>query len=169
MNRSGVTGGVFLHEEPHKWSNVLLMCPEGWDPHREDIEPLIEIHAKRTACDLCRQIFVSGCDDPDVDFLLILSSDRTNGSFLKRAEQLGLQVLIEFTNLIEKKDSTVGGPKKPLTIRTGACKRAAFMTEQLAFSKRARNGTAIDGDERSLRALGIKMMDASRHDFFAGP
>src|SRR5262249_21365727 len=86
---------------------------------------------------------------------------------LKDVEELALQIRVEVADLVEE-DSAVGGPLELCDLQLvsgGEC--AALVPEKLALQKVARQGRAIDLDERS-GAPGRQVMDGSRHHILAG-
>src|SRR5205814_10046362 len=73
----------------------------------------------------------------------------------------------ELGDLVEKEGAVAGGADEAGLIAVGAGEGAAAMAEQMAFEELARNGGAVDGDERFLRAVG-EGMNGAGEDFLAG-
>lgn len=84
---------------------------------------------------------------------------------LDHVEQLGLDIQRDLADLVQKNGAPVGLLKESgLSLGTGAGKRAAHITEHLAFKQGRRNGGAVHGDEGPL--AGLRLVDRPGQEGF---
>src|SRR5690349_19138028 len=86
--------------------------------------------------------------------------------FLQDAQQLHLRREGHVTDFVEQDRAALGRLEDAWPIEHRPGKRAARVSEQLAFDQGIGEGAAVDGDERTLRARG-SAMDETSESFFA--
>src|SRR5579862_1391383 len=94
------------------------------------------------------EVAMRGRDHPYVDRNRLRRSDRTHLALLQNAKELHLQRHRHVADLVQEQRPAVGRLEQAFVRLYGASERAAGMPEQLRFEQIARNGAAIDGDER---------------------
>jgi len=72
-----------------------------------DIEPEIEVFTESPLGHQLLEVFISRCDDPDIDFDRRVRADSFQGPFRQHAQQFHLSGCIDLTNFIEKQSSAV--------------------------------------------------------------
>ena len=75
--------------------------------------------------------------------------------FLKKAQQVGLQLHRQIADFIEEQGAAVGRLNTSDLALVGAGERAFFVAEQLGLDQVFRDGAAIDRDKRLGVPLGL--------------
>jgi hypothetical protein len=86
---------------------------------------------------------------------------------LQHAEELRLHRERHLADLVEQDRAAARRLEEPTVVLARAGERPAPMAEELALEQRLRQGGAVDGDERSVRAW-ARAMDAARDELLAG-
>ena len=116
-----------------------------------DGQPIVEVLAEAPGLDLRHQVAVGGGDDAHVGVLRAHLADALVAPLLQHAQQLALQLQRQLADLVEEQRAAVGGLEAPHAIARRARKRAAHVAEQLALRQLARDGGAVQLDERAAR------------------
>ena len=87
--------------------NILRSFTERRELNREHAEPVVEVFAERFLVDSLFQVAVRGGDDPDVDLPWGIAADSVELVFLQDAEELGLGLQRQLTDLVEKQCTAV--------------------------------------------------------------
>ena len=74
---------------------------------------------------------------------------------LQNAQELGLEGMVQFADLIEEEDTTFGRTNQAFAIAVRASKRPTPMAKQFALCQAGTDRTAVEGDKRTMTALGI--------------
>ena len=127
--------------------DILNPLPERRQLECDDVEPEVQVFTKCSPCDLFFEIAIGRGDQAKIHRDIFRSSDSSKGAFLQNAKQLPLHPQIEIADLVQEQRAALGAIQKAKLALMGACKRAAFMSEQLAFKQVAGNGRAVDADE----------------------
>src|SRR5205809_8081385 len=114
---------------------------------KEPFQPVVKILPKRL-------FFYGGCeiavgcgDDANIHLYRLPAADSPDLTGFENAKKLGLKREIEFTDLVEEKSGLVRLLEIPMMLRDSPAKRAAFMSEELAFSMIFRQSCTIEGDQ----------------------
>ena len=83
-------------------------------------------------------------------------AERADLAGLEEAEQLRLQVEAELADFVEEQRAVAGGANEAGVVAVGAGEGAAAVAEQLALEQVARDGGAVEGDERLAAARSEK-------------
>ncbi len=77
---------------------------------------------------------------------------RFDATFLDRAQEGDLHARRHLPDLVEEERASAGELEAPFPRAHRARERARFVAEELALQQALREGAAVDGDERSVRA-----------------
>jgi hypothetical protein len=97
---------------------------------------------------------------------LVHAADTLEGALLQHAQELHLHVECHIADLVEKQRAAVGELETPHTGGERSGESALLVPEQLTFEELSRDGSAIDGDERTIGAAG-QLVNTPRHELFA--
>ena len=96
-----------------------------------------------------------------------LSPRRRISPDFEEAQQLHLDVLVEFAEFVEEQGAAVGDLEEALVVAVGAGERPLLVAEQLALDEVLRQRPAVDRDERHVGPLALRVERAG-DDFLAG-
>src|SRR5437773_958718 len=146
-----------------------LIAPFAKRPDREadDVQAVEEIFAELTGVHGLFEIGVRGGDDADVDRQGGWLAERGDFPRLEKAQELGLQIEPQLADFVEKQRAAARRPDEANLVPVGAREGAAAMAEQLAFEQIARDGGAVEGDKRLLRAV-REIVNRARENLLPG-
>src|SRR5262249_10913637 len=98
------------------------------------------------------QVAIGGGDDAQVQFEHLVGPDPLHLVFLENAQQFHLDGEGQVGDLVEEDRAAVGNLELSGARFDGAGKRAAFVSEQLAFGEVGRDGRAVDAHHRAVAA-----------------
>ncbi len=128
---------------------------------------MVQVAAKAALAHLTFQVAVAGRDHLDIDLQRLLPAETPQDPVFDRGEQLGLQLQIHLADLVQEQGASIRllqvTAMPPLGPGEGAC----LVAEQLGFQKIARQGRAIDLDQRTIGA-GAGMVQDARRQTLAG-
>src|SRR5215207_11452990 len=130
----------------HKQRNIFPPLTQRRQSDGKDIEAIVQVGAKLAFAHGIFEVAVSGSDYAYVNFNRMTSSYSFKLTFLQHAQELGLHVQRELTDLVEKKRSAVRNLKSSDAPGSSAGESSLFVTEQLAFNQCTGQGSAIDFD-----------------------
>src|SRR2546430_14886611 len=133
----------------------------------EYIQPVEGIAAESAGLDFLDEVPVGARDDADVDLDGLGAADCPALLLLDHAQQLHLQVYGHLADLVQKNRPVVGGGEQAWATLHGAREGAFHVPEELAFEKRLRDGSTVDGNER-LSAPGTGRVDGAGNELLAG-
>ena len=84
-------GELFVEGLDEQW-NVVAALAQGRQSERHDVEPIVEVGAKRAAVDGSAQVLVGGRDHANVDARLIAPADALDHAVLDHAQQARLKI-----------------------------------------------------------------------------
>ena len=119
---------------------------------REDVEAKEEVLPERAIAYRVLQLPIGGGYHPGVDPKDRLGSDALKLPGLQRAEQLGLSLMAQIPDLVEKERPAVRQLEPSQAALRGTGKGSPFMTEHLGFDEVSRDRGAVDRDERARLA-----------------
>jgi hypothetical protein len=120
-------------------------------PHRHDVEPVVQILAKQPLGNELAQVAVRRGDDAHVGLERRAPADGHVLALLQHPQQPGLGLHRHVADLVEKQGSALGLLEAAGKALGGAGKGTLFVAEQLRFDEFARDGGHVDGDERPFR------------------
>src|SRR5262249_3793978 len=115
------------------------------------VQAEIKIFAEGARAVGCFEVTVRCSDHADIHIDLVIAADWPDFLFLQNAKQLGLHFQRQFADFVQKNSTAIGRLKQTSFGLGRSSKSALFVAEKLAFHQRRYKGTAIDGDEGSLR------------------
>src|SRR5229473_1660955 len=111
--------------------DVLAAIAQRRDCNLKNIDPVVEILPKRSACDLGSKIAVGRCHEPDIGpDLRHVSADGLELSTFGVAKQDRLHPQAHFAELVEKERATVCEANQPWLVAKRTGKAAPHVSEQ---------------------------------------
>ena len=138
-------------EVVHERRDLVAAFAQRRNAQPDDIQAVEQIFAEPTVVDRCLEVGVGRGDDADVDGQRRGLAERGDLARFEEAEQLGLQIEAQLADFVEEEGAAAGGADEARVVAVGAGERAAAMAEELAFEQIARDGGAVEGDERLRR------------------
>src|SRR5262249_37929523 len=138
--------GGTAEQVPRQVGNVGATLAQWRQRNREGADTKIEILAEIFLVRHVAQVAVGGTDYAHVGAEWLGVADSTDLAGFQKAQQLDLDVLVQFTEFVEKERSAIGDLEKPLMVAVGAGERSLAMTEQLTLDQVLRQGPAVDRD-----------------------
>jgi len=133
----------------------------------DDIKTVEEVRSELLLAHGLLQVFVAGRQEADVQLDGSRSTDADKFTFLKYAQQLGLERKREFSHFIEEDTAALGDLQEALFLANGAGEGTLFVAEELAFKECLGKRGAVQRDERLFFARTI-LVDGACGEFFAG-
>ena len=140
---------------------------QGGHANLQDIQPVVEIFAKPAILDCLLQVDMGGGKNPDIDGDRPTAPDALDVLFLKKAQQIRLQLQRQIADFIQQQRSAVGSLDSPHLALMGPGEGALLVAEQLRLDEVLRNAATVDGNERLIRAA-REIMQCARNHFLAG-
>ena len=132
----------------------------------DDLEAVEQIVAEQFLLDQLLKGSVGRREQSNVDFVRFVVSNPCDLLFFEHSKQLDLGAHGHISDFVEKQCPTVGVLKSTFTIRDRIGKRAADVTEKLAFHKRFGDCAHVQGYQ-SLGFPGAVLVDRSSDHLFA--
>src|SRR5262249_13295739 len=107
--------------------DILAARAQGRRLDREDVRPVVEGPTETAGLDIAKEIPVGGRDDPHVHRSALGLADALEGALLEDAQELGLQIERDLTDLVEKQGSADGNLEAAGPLPHRARERAARM------------------------------------------
>jgi len=148
------------------WLNVFNTIPQRRHADGDDIQSIEQILAQMSLSNCLQWLSISGTNKPHIALTFCAFPDARIGPGLNEAQQFGLQVHIHLTDLIQEQGPAIGQICRPGPIRNRPGERAFAMTEYLCLHQFARNGPAIQRNERFFPS-GALCMDGMSAQLFA--
>src|SRR6266478_6871410 len=132
------------------------------------VQAVEQVTAELFFFDGTNQIAIGGGDQPHVDPDRLRASQALELLILQNAQQLGLQLQRNVSNLVEQQSALIRQfqPAEPLAYRSG--ESSFLVAEQFAFQQSRGNGGAVQLDEVAVPAP-AHAVNQTRYAFFAGP
>src|SRR5437879_4916837 len=138
-------------KQVHQLRNILFMFPQRREINGHDVQPVIEVLAKRPLLERFTQITIGCRNQPHVHFQGSRSAQVLELTFLQNAKQFHLRGRRHIADLIQKQSALVRQLELAGLAGRGSCERSLFVAEQLALQQVLRNSRAVDFDERARR------------------
>ena len=126
-------------------------------PHRDDLEPVIQVLPKLAARHSRLDVLVGHRDHPDIHADVPRAADAPELACFHDAQQLCLHGELHVADLVEQQCSTVRQLHQAFLGGFGIRKRAALVAKQLALEKVFRHGRAIDVHQRLIGARAVEV------------
>ena len=155
------------HEELGQQPCIAFTVAERRQVDGEQIEPVQQVVPVLAARCHRGQIGVRGRNDADIGMPRAAAANRPVLLILQKPQQGDLRSRAECIHFVEEQSAAarLGYDALACFLRVG--KRAAGVTEQLAFDERFRNRAAVDRHERR-RLAAAEVMNRARGEFLAG-
>ena len=101
----------------------------------ERVDAEIQVLAEFVLADHCPQVAIGGTKHADVDAIGLGVADAADFARFQESQQLDLNVLVEFADLVEEQRAAVGDFEQALVIAVGTGERTLDVAEQLAFDQ----------------------------------
>ena len=137
------------------------------DLQREYANSEVQVFAKTSVPDRLFKSPVGSGDESKIKRDFLVRADPFDNALLQNPEQFGLQFGRHFANFVQKQRTSVGELKLAGLAFLGASKGAAFVAKQGGFEEVFGDRSAIDCNEWSASALGVRV-DVAGKNFFAG-
>src|SRR6185369_7582182 len=100
--RLAIAASMRIEEIPRQQQYVVAAHPQGWHLDGNDAQAEIQVAAELALLDHRFEVPVGGADDAQVDLALLDRSDAADGLLFQQFEELGLQRMVDFTDLVKK-------------------------------------------------------------------
>jgi hypothetical protein len=128
--------------------NVLGALAERRQQQGEDVDPMIEILPERAFLDELIEVAMSGHDDADVDRDGAVATHTLDLPLLEHAQELGLHDHGHVADFVEEEGAVVGLLELADVAGGRAGERAFLVAEEFGLDQLARDGGAVERDER---------------------
>ena len=162
-----IFGRVLPEEFPGDDQHVVVAFAQRRQVDGHDMQAVEQVLAEAAGIDLGLRVAVGGADDADVDRRRLVLADPLDRAGLQEAQHLGLQAKIHLADFVEEQRAAIGLAGSAGAVRGGAGEGALHMAEDLAFQQVARDGGAVDGDER-LVATAAELVQGIGAELLAG-
>jgi len=117
----------------------------------DDVEPVKQVRTEQPSLYFLLQIAVGGHDQPEVQLDSLGTGQPLDGLFLNQLQQLGLDVVRQFADLVQKQRAVVG-QFDLANFSGGGCagERALLVAEQLRLNQVFMQHGAVDLNKRSI-------------------
>ena len=132
----------------------------GGQPHREALQPVVQILAETALLHHLRQVAVGRCHHPHVGRQRLRASHPLEGAFLQQAQEFGLRLQTHVADLVEKQHPAFGQLHLAQLARDGAGEGPPFVAEQLTFHQGLWKGAAVDLNKGTMAARALSVQGA---------
>src|SRR5208282_3052251 len=146
--------------------NVLAAVAQCRQMQGKDVQAVEQVPARFFFFNRVHQIAIGGSDQAHVHVDRLCSSQAFELLVLQNAQQLGLQLQRNISNLVQQQSAFVGQFQPAQFLAYGSGKRSLLVAEQFAFQKSGGNGGAIHLDEVAVTAAAHTVNHAG-DEFFA--
>jgi len=161
--RRGPTVGEPGEEGLGDRHDVLGAIAKGGQADREDGQAMVEVLSERALSDHRPQVSVGRGDPAHVHVDGGAAAEPLELPLLEHAQELGLELLVELSDLVQEERPPVGELDAAAALDVGAGERALLVAEELALEEALREDGAVDGDEGALRARAHRVERPRRH------
>jgi hypothetical protein len=137
----------FLEQRVGEGPDVLRALSKGRNDNLDDAQPVEQVAAEPTFCDLLDEIAIGRGDHANVYGPQPVRADAPDLSLLENAQQLHLHRQRDFAYFVEQEGSAVRFFEKPRMVLQGTRECTSCVPEQLALEKTFDNGAAVHGNE----------------------
>jgi hypothetical protein len=141
-----------LQKEIDQCVDVSTTGTQRRDRDRKDIHPEEEIVSEGAISDRLLEIAVRRTDDTDIDFDRRRPADPLEIPFLQDAKDLGLDPVLQLSDLVEEHGASIGELESTDLPRARAGEGSLLVPEELVLDQSRGNRRAVDGNERARTA-----------------
>src|SRR5581483_2100378 len=141
-SRSGI-GKNPLEEVSCQRQNVGLTLSKRRHPDNAAGDAMVQIQSKLALVYHPNEIAIRGANQAKISCLPRIAAYALIRFLLDRSQKLSLQVKRHFTDFIQQQRAPICRRKRALSLRDGACKRAALVAEKFAAGKLWHQRSAI--------------------------
>src|SRR5487761_66292 len=155
-----------FQEKISESGNVFLVVAQRRNINCDDVEPVVQVLAKRALFQSGAQVAIRRYNQPHIHLQGFCSAQTLKLAFLQYAQQLHLNRRRHVADFVKKQRAFVGEFEFPGLAGGRAGERSLFVSEKLAFEKVFRNGCAVDFDKRTGSATGM-LVNGARDQIFS--
>src|ERR1700757_694575 len=145
-------------------NDLIAALAQGWNHNVYDIQPVVQILAKRAFFDALAQVAMRGRHDANIDLDDAAASKRLHFTILQHLEKLCLEADIHVADLVEQDGSALGKLELAGLVDGGSGEGALLVSEELALDQLRWQRSAVQLEEGLAGARGIGAQ-APRHHF----
>ena len=138
---------VLLEKVLRQQQDVSAASTQRRNTKVDHVQPVEQIAPKATLVSGGLQVFVRGCDQPDIERSLLIPRHRAGSPFLQRPEQLRLNGNRHRADLVKEDRPAISLGEEPLAIRPRVGERPFHVSEQLALEECIGHCRAAQRDE----------------------
>ncbi len=128
---------------------ILATLAQRRDAQPHDVESVEQVVAERSVGHGLLEILRGGRDDAHVDRPRAIGAEPANGVILEHTEEADLECRGHVANLVEEERAAVRLLEHAAAGPVGTREGALVVAEELRLEERARDGAAVDRDERA--------------------
>ena len=151
----------------HEQGDVLPALAQRGQVDGDHVQPVVEVLAEAAGADLAAQVAGGGRHQADLDARGLHATHPLELALLDRAQELHLHLHRDLADLVEEERAPVGQLESTRLGLHRAGESPLLEPEQLRFHQLARDGRAVDLDERPL-APGRGLVQRGRDQLLAG-
>ena len=146
--------------------DVVTAVAQRRHANAHDVQPVVEIFAKRLRPHHLLKIFVGRSNDPYIDPDGLGAADALNLTLLQHSQNFGLGRECHVSNFVEENGAAVAQLKFTQPLHRGTRERTFLVTEQFALNEVVGNRRAVYRDEGFRRSVAM-LPNRARDQFFA--
>src|SRR5262245_39175207 len=135
--------------------NVGAALAQRREANFKGIDAKVQVLAKLVVLDHFPQVAIGGAKHAHLGAERLGFSYAPDFAGFEKAQELNLNVLVQFADLVEEQRAAVRDLEESLVVAVRACKSALAMAEQFALDEVLRECAAIYGNKRHLGALAL--------------
>src|SRR5262249_32477376 len=120
---------------PGEVGNIAATLSQRGQANLEGVNPKVQVLTKFVLLDHLPQITIGSAQDADIAAERLSLADAADFTGLEKAQQLHLNVLVQFADFVEKKRAAIGHFEKSFVIALCASECTAAMAEKLALDQ----------------------------------
>jgi hypothetical protein len=151
-----------------KRRNVVATLAQRGNENRQDVQSIVQIFAKLTYLDECRQVLVSGGNHANVHVVRPVTAHGSKVPRLEPPQKLRLQVDRQLADLVEQQRAAVCLREQAVARLHGSRECPARMPKELRLEQVFRNGSNVHRDEGAVTTSAASV-DRTRDELFADP
>src|ERR1700693_57003 len=161
-------GGTSVKEMFREDRNVFDPLSQRRQTQQNRADTEVEIAPEALLLDRGGQILMGRRDEPDVHLTIVHVSQTPEAPFFQDLEQLGLDLKVHVSDLVEKQRAAVRAPQQSDLSRDGSRERPSFVAEELGLEELAVQARAIE-IQKAFLATGAVAMEPGGQDSLARP
>ena len=138
-HRLAELAAVALEEQPRELREIVDALAQRRHADRNDVDAVVQVLAEAAVLDRLLEIDVGRRHQAEIGLDRLAAADALDLALLNRAQQLGLQVEAQVTNLVEEQGAAGGELELAELLFVRARERAALVAEQRALDQLVRD------------------------------